>query len=87
MRVLITGALGQLGVGLTRTLKRQLPTGSIVLPTDIGKPPASTPDFVDYRHLDVLDTLTLNSVVQQEQIDCIVHLSAMLSYKAELAPA
>ncbi|KAI3654922.1 hypothetical protein MP228_000302 [Amoeboaphelidium protococcarum] len=82
-RILITGALGQLGVGLTRRLKSKY---QFVLPTDIRKPPTLSASgiFQNFSYLNVLDAQDLDRVVVDQRIDWIIHLSAYLSYKAEL---
>ncbi|TSA80537.1 NAD-dependent epimerase/dehydratase family protein [Deinococcus detaillensis] len=86
-RVLITGALGQVGTELTLALRERYGV-SEVLATDIRRPspghPAANGPF---QLLDGLDAAGLLATVQAQGIQEIYHLAALLSAVAEAKPA
>jgi len=78
-RILITGALGQLGVSLIRVLSKRSDT--YILATDINAPKEEID--VDFECVNALDTNRLEELIVQHKIDCIYHLAAILSAKGE----
>jgi nucleoside-diphosphate-sugar epimerase len=85
-RVLITGALGQLGSELASALRARLGTDSVVVSdirTDINRELIEQGPF---EHLDAVDGTRLSEVVRQYSIDTIYHLAALLSATAEQRP-
>lgn len=74
-KILITGALGQLGTELSAAL-RTLYGNEAVVATDI----------LAERRLDVLDKAALYELVRQEKITEIYHLAAFLSASGEQYP-
>jgi len=84
-RILVTGALGQLGTELV--LKLQSIYGhQNVIATDIH-PPLNSDFQGEFIALDVLDQNRISKVVKQNQITQIYHLAAILSANAEQNPA
>jgi nucleoside-diphosphate-sugar epimerase len=81
-RILITGALGQLGVSLIRVLSKRSDT--YILATDINAPKEEID--VDFECVNALDTNRLEELIVQHKIDCIYHLAAILSAKGEKNP-
>lgn len=81
-RVLITGALGQLGTVLAKTLHRS--KKHYVLATDIRTSNEKLP--YDFAQVDVLDYAQMEYLVISHKIDCIYHLVATLSAKGEQDP-
>ena len=82
-RILITGAIGQIGSDLTVELRRRFGNRN-VLATDVRKPPS--PDLLGegpFEWLDVLDQGHIMDLVEQYEIDTIYHLAAILSALAE----
>jgi len=80
--VLVTGALGQLGMELCSAL-RAVHGADNVLATDIRK---ATPDVYEsgpYRYADVLDYNRLEKIIVEHNITHVVHLSALLSAVGE----
>ncbi len=81
-KILVTGANGQIGTVLTRTLKEQFGE-SHVIASDIR--PASHGQW-ETVPLDVTDATALAHLVEQEQVGYIFHLAALLSATAEKNP-
>jgi len=82
-RILITGAMGQIGSELTEDLQKTYGVDNI-LATDIKDP---WDDFHgNYEKLDVLDQDAMRSVIKSHDIDTIYHLAAILSAAGEQKP-
>ncbi|MDH4363888.1 MAG: L-threonine 3-dehydrogenase [Acidimicrobiia bacterium] len=83
-RVLVTGALGQIGSELVPALRQHLGSEHVVA-SDIRMPTAAITDgpfeYVDCTHLRQIE-----SVVRHHRIDTIYHLAALLSAVAEERP-
>ncbi|WKY10403.1 hypothetical protein Q1695_002617 [Nippostrongylus brasiliensis] len=77
-RVLITGALGQLGRGLNSVYKYMYGDNCVVM-TDIVKAPRNATDVSNYSYLDIMSQQCIERLVVNEHIDTIVHFSALLS--------
>lgn len=85
-RVLITGALGQVGTELTLALRERYGV-SEVLASDIRTPAEGHPALLGpFKLLDGLDAAGLLSTVQEQGIQEIYHLAALLSAVAEAKP-
>lgn len=83
-RILVTGALGQIGTVLSAAL-RQAPGVQHVVCSDIVQPPAAS--MGTFEPLDVLDAAALRELLQRHRIDTVYHLSAVLSARGEADPA
>ena len=85
-KILLTGSLGQIGTELTIRL-RELYGAENVLATDIRHVDDS-PVVNDglYATLDVMDGERMQKLVNDYQIDTIIHLAALLSATAEEKP-
>ena len=86
MRILLTGAGGQIGRDLVAELLRREPRPQIVA-TDL-KPAAATDDApgVTWRRLDVTDEAATRALVAEVRPDLVFHLAAILSAKGERDP-
>lgn len=82
-KILITGALGQLGTELSEYLRKAL-SPEQVLTTDIREP--ALPQDGPFELLDVTDGNRLSELVRKYGITQIYHLAAILSAKGEQAP-
>uniref|UniRef100_A0A9J2PD70 L-threonine 3-dehydrogenase, mitochondrial n=1 Tax=Ascaris lumbricoides TaxID=6252 RepID=A0A9J2PD70_ASCLU len=80
-RVLITGAMGQLGRGLASVYRYMYGRESVLM-TDIVKAPLDG-SVEPFRYLNILDQNALEETVVNSQIDVIVHYSALLSAVGE----
>jgi len=82
-RVLVTGAMGQIGSELVEDLQDRYGIDN-VLATDIRDP---HDDFKgNYEELDVLEQERVNELVKQYDIDTTYHLAAILSAVGEKKP-
>lgn len=85
-KILITGAMGQLGSELTTALREQYGTDNVI-GTDIRRPDEDSPLLAGpFEILDVLDGKTMGEIVKNEKVDTIIHLAALLSATAERNP-
>jgi len=83
-KILVTGALGQIGSELVAALRAQFGAGQVVA-SDLRVPPAGASDgpfeYVDCTHIREID-----AVVRHHEIDTIYHLAALLSAVGEERP-
>ncbi|XP_074143642.1 LOW QUALITY PROTEIN: L-threonine 3-dehydrogenase, mitochondrial-like [Sminthopsis crassicaudata] len=77
-RVLITGGLGQLGVGLAKLLRKQFGKDNVIL-SDIRKPPDHVYYSGPFIYSDILDYKNLREIVVNNRITWLIHYSALLS--------
>ena len=85
-RILVTGALGQLGTELVSSLRESYGKDN-VLATDIRVPDdeSSFPDG-PFSNLSVLDGTGMEKMIQEEGIGTVFHLAAILSATGEKDP-
>ncbi|NMD70498.1 L-threonine 3-dehydrogenase [Bacillus sp. DNRA2] len=84
-KILITGALGQIGTELTAFL-RHIYGNANVIATDINSTGTETTESGPFEILDVTNGMAMANIVKQYQVDTIIHLAALLSAKAEKNP-
>ena len=85
-RILVTGALGQIGTELVSSLRESFGKDN-VLATDIRVPDdeSSFPDG-PFSNLSVLDGTGMEKMIQEEGIGTVFHLAAILSATGEKDP-
>ena len=83
MKILVTGALGQIGSELTAELKKIYGEKNVVT-SDMKD--ETREEFLPYEKLDVLDKSRLAEVVKKHDISVIYHLAAILSAAGEKNP-
>lgn len=86
-KVLITGALGQIGSELTERLRNDLGPENVIS-TDIRRIDGNP--VVENGHFEVLDVKDFDAflrIATANKVDTIIHLAALLSAKAEKNPA
>lgn len=85
-RILVTGALGQIGTELVTALRARYGAQSIIA-SDVRVPPmehlatAAPFEFVDVNNID-----QLSEIVSRHKVDTVYHLAALLSATAEAKP-
>ncbi len=84
-RILIVGALGQIGTELTQYL-RTIYGRDNVIASDIRPASDEISQNGPYRQLDALDGKALRSIIQEFEITQVYLMAAMLSATAEKAP-
>jgi len=85
-KILITGALGQIGTELTGKL-REIYGESHVVATDIRQPDDHPVIKAGpYEVLDVMDAKAMFEVAKKYEVDTVIHLAALLSATAEAKP-
>jgi len=82
-RVIVTGALGQIGSELVPHLQRRFGVQNVIA-SDIKEPDDSFSG--SYERLDVLDFDEFRRMVRENDVDEIYHLAAILSATGELKP-
>jgi nucleoside-diphosphate-sugar epimerase len=85
-KILVTGAVGQIGSELTLALRAKF-GGNAVVASDVRMPTdPSLRDGGPFEFVDCMDPHHLTRVMQIHQVDAIYHLAALLSAVAELRP-
>ena len=82
-KIIVTGALGQIGSELIEKLRSEYGTDN-VLATDIRKPEGQTSG--PFELLDVTDGKQMSELAKKFGADTIMHMAALLSAKAEENP-
>jgi nucleoside-diphosphate-sugar epimerase len=82
-RILVTGALGQIGSELVPALRERYGEGAVVA-SDIRMPPRGTDG--PFEFVDTTNLRQLTEVVRRDQVGTIYHLAALLSATAESKP-
>ena len=84
-KILVTGALGQIGSELVMKL-REIYGDSNVIATDIRKTDSPVVQSGPFEILDVTDGKAMHEISKKHQTDTIIHLAALLSATAESRP-
>jgi nucleoside-diphosphate-sugar epimerase len=84
-RILVTGALGQIGAELVPALRHTYGTDNVVA-SDLRIPAAGSDGAGPFEYVDCTHLRQIESVVRRYEIDTIYHLAALLSAVAEEKP-
>ncbi|WP_285768784.1 L-threonine 3-dehydrogenase [Peribacillus sp. SI8-4] len=84
-KVLVTGALGQIGSELTLKM-REIYGADNVVATDIRKTESAIVQSGPFEILDVTDEKEMFNIAKKHEVDTIIHLAALLSATAEKKP-
>lgn len=85
MKILVTGAAGQIGSELTVELRRRFGNGSVVA-SDIKSPSEALLASGPFERVDVTQREEIAWVVERYEIDTIYHMAAILSAVGEQNP-
>ncbi len=85
-RILVTGAVGQIGSELTPALRKRYGPQNVVATGHKTKPSAALHDAGPFEFIDVAKRQMIEAVVDKYGIDTIYHLSAILSATGEQNP-
>jgi len=85
-KILVTGAVGQIGSELTVELRRRYGAENVVATGHRTKPSAVLCEGGPFEFIDVTDRGTLGEVVERYEIDTIYHMAAVLSAVGEARP-
>jgi nucleoside-diphosphate-sugar epimerase len=85
-RILVTGAIGQIGSELTPALRRKYGNANVVAAGHRTQPSPTLRDSGPFEHLDVTRRDTLSAIVDKYDINVIYHLAAILSAVGEKQP-
>jgi nucleoside-diphosphate-sugar epimerase len=84
-RILVTGALGQIGSEIVPTLRERYGSDQVVA-SDIRMPPGPLSENGPFEFVDCTNFARIREAVQRHDIDTIFHLAAVLSAIAEEKP-
>jgi nucleoside-diphosphate-sugar epimerase len=84
-RILITGALGQIGSELTMKLRDIYGTDNVIA-TDLKKNNSEAAENGPFEVVDVTDLNNMVEVAKKYKVDTVMHLAALLSATAEAKP-
>jgi nucleoside-diphosphate-sugar epimerase len=84
-RILVTGALGQIGSELVPALRDRYGADNVVA-SDIKVPPKQLATNGPFEYLNCTDVRQIKEAIRKYDIDAIYHLAAMLSATAEERP-
>lgn len=85
-KILVTGALGQIGSELTQELGRRYGIRNVII-SDLKDAPIESLKDHKYYKLDVRDKNSLVNILKDNDIDSIFHLAAILSANGEKNPS
>jgi len=85
-RILVTGAVGQIGSELTMALRERYGAENVVATGRSTAPSQALLDSGPFYYIDVTSRASLEVVVKKHEIDAIFHLAALLSAVGEKNP-
>lgn len=85
-KILITGALGQIGTELTLALRKKYGSENVIASDIRPNPPKNFDDSGPYAVVDVTKQETIRQTIIKYDIDTIFHLAAILSAVGERDP-
>jgi nucleoside-diphosphate-sugar epimerase len=85
-KILITGALGQIGTELAVKMSEEYGEDNIIISDIIKKEDAEIINRFTFEILDVLDIKKLSEIVDKHKINYIIHLVSLLSATGEKFP-
>ncbi|MBN2260393.1 MAG: L-threonine 3-dehydrogenase [Clostridiales bacterium] len=84
-KILVTGALGQIGTELVLKLRKEYGVDNVVA-SDRNRHDSPVFDEGFFEDLDVLDANRISEITNKYKVDTVIHLAAMLSATGESNP-
>lgn len=85
-KILITGALGQIGTDLVIALRKKYGMDNIIVSNDVIKADNPVYGTGPFEIIDVMDKENFLAVAKKYKVDTIIHLASLLSATAEKSP-
>ena len=85
-KILVTGATGQIGTGLTPALRARFGNAKVIAAGHRREPPVSMREQGPFVRADVTHRAELEQIVAEHRVDAIFHLASLLSADAEKKP-
>lgn len=85
-RILITGAFGQIGTALSLKLAERYGKDNVLASDIKDNPPDILENAVRYNKLDIMDENSFSKIIDDNKIDTVFHLAAILSATGEKDP-
>lgn len=85
-KILVTGAVGQIGTELVQALRKKYGRDSVVAAGHSTKPTVEFHDSGPFAYLDVADRGQIARIVVDNHIDTIYHMASILSAVGEMNP-
>ena len=85
-KILVTGAVGQIGSELTMVLREKYGNDNVIATGHTSKPSEKLLNSGPFQFINCLDITTVEEVVAKNNVNTIYHLAALLSVVAEERP-
>jgi nucleoside-diphosphate-sugar epimerase len=85
-KIMVTGALGQIGTELTSALRARYGAENVIATDCRPQPSRNLRDSGPFHTVDVMEIDALDQVIRQYNIDTVFHLAALLSATGEQKP-
>ena len=85
-KILVTGAVGQIGSELTMVLREKYGDDNVIATGHTSKPSEKLLNSGPFQFINCLDITTVEEVVAKNNVNTIYHLAALLSVVAEERP-